>query len=188
MLMIPAVILAIDTEEDRTFMTDVYTKHHALMFKVAWSYVHTLQEAEDIVSDSCVSLIKKVDKLQTMQDNELRKYIVITVRNTATNLWNKKQRENAKFLKVDEEVLEQLPSDTSSVERRIDFEEELEHVRSAIHALPERDRRILQLKFFEEKSDHEICETTGMTASNVRKTIERARKHLKMKLYQGEKL
>ena len=35
MIMIPAVIMAIESDDDRAYMTDIYLKHHALMLKDA---------------------------------------------------------------------------------------------------------------------------------------------------------
>ena len=183
MIMIPAVIMAIESDDDRIFMTEVYKTHHVLMFKTAWAFTRVQSEVEDIVSDSCVSLIEKIYKLRTMNDNELRKYIVITVRNTAINHWNKKQRENARFLKIDEAVM-QMP-DESSMEGKIAFDDELDFVRREIHNLTDKEQEILHLKFFQGKTDKEISEIVGIAESSVRKYVERARKHLKLTIYGG---
>ncbi len=64
MLIIPVAILAIESEEDRSFMTGIYTKHRALMLKVAWSFFGTKPDVEDTVAESCVALIKKLTDLR----------------------------------------------------------------------------------------------------------------------------
>lgn len=89
MIMIPAVIMAIESDDDRAYMTDIYLKHHALMLKTAWTFTRVKAEVEDIVSDSCVSMIDNLQKLRTMEDHETRSYIVNIVRNTAINHWRK---------------------------------------------------------------------------------------------------
>ena len=183
MMILPAIIMAIESEDDRAFMTDIYFKHHALMLKVAWTYTQIQSDIEDIVSDSCVSLVKRIYKLKTMNDNELRKYIVITVRNTATNHWNKKKRENARFQKIDEAV-EQIP-DELTIEGKIAFDDELDFVRREIRNLSEKEQEILHLKYFQGKTDSEISEIVGIAESSVRKYVERARKHLKLTIYGG---
>lgn len=60
MILIPAVILAIESEDDRTFMSEVYLKHHRLMLKTARSIAGT--DTEDVLSDSCVALVQVVEK------------------------------------------------------------------------------------------------------------------------------
>lgn len=100
MIMIPAVIMAIESDDDRAYMTDIYLKHHALMLKTAWTFTRVKAEVEDIVSDSCVSMIDNLQKLRTMEDHETRSYIVNIVRNTAINHWRKKQREKTAFHRI----------------------------------------------------------------------------------------
>ena len=182
--MIPAVIMAIDSESDRMYMTDVYLRYRSLMFKTAWVYTKVKAEVEDIVSDSCVSMIDNLQKLRTMEDHEMRSYIVNIVRNTAINYWRKRKRESARFLHVEDEVMAQMPEE-KTLERKIAFNAELESVRRAIHGLPEKEKTILRLKYFEEQSDKEIAEIVGLAESSIRKYIERARKHLKQTIYEG---
>lgn len=184
MIMIPAVIMAIESDDDRAYMTDIYLKHHALMLKTAWTFTRVKAEVEDIVSDSCVSMIDNLQKLRTMEDHETRSYIVNIVRNTAINHWRKKQRENARFQHIDNEVMEQMPEEETT-EGKIAFDAEIETVRQAIHHLPEKEREILHLKYFEGQSDKEIAEIVGLAESSVRKYIERARKRLKVTIYEG---
>ena len=72
-----------------------------------------------------------------------------------------------------------------TTEGKIAFDAEIETVRQAIHHLPEKEREILHLKYFEGQSDKEIAEIVGLAESSVRKYIERARKHLKVTIYEG---
>ena len=44
-------------------MTALYQKHYPLMFVMAMRYVNQLSDAEDIVSNSCESLIKHIDTI-----------------------------------------------------------------------------------------------------------------------------
>lgn len=67
MFMIPMVIMAIESDTDRAYMTDVYMNHRSLMLKVAWRYTNAPSEVEDIVSESCVSLIQHLDSIRSME-------------------------------------------------------------------------------------------------------------------------
>lgn len=79
-MMIPIVIMAIESDDDRAYMTDVYLKHRALMLKVAWRYTNDESQVDDIVSESCVALIRHLDSLKTMEEKTLRIYITTTVK------------------------------------------------------------------------------------------------------------
>ena len=182
MILIAAVILAIESEEDRTFMSDVYRKHRQLMLNVARFISDT--DAEDVLSDSCVALIQVIEKLKTMNDSEMRKYIVITVRNTALNHWHKRQRETAMFRPYSEEDDVQMGVVPSS-EHRIVLQEELCLVREALKTLTPRERDLLRMKYGEGKCNAEIAELTGLSPNSISQYVSRVRARLKAALYEG---
>lgn len=53
---------------------------------------------------------------------------------------------------------------------------------TALGTLPERDRRIIEMKFFSELDAHTIAEVLNMSESNVRVTLHRALAKLKKQL------
>lgn len=53
------------------------------MYRVALHLLRAHPEAEDVVSDACLKLIVKIERLRTLDEGTLRAYIVTTVRNTA---------------------------------------------------------------------------------------------------------
>lgn len=182
MMMIPTVILAIESDTDRAYMTFLYEQHRALMLKTAWSFTRELADVEDIVSESCTSLIVKIDTIRGMERNALRAYIVTTVRNTAIDFCRKQQRTNARFLHVDEEVTARM-ADSESVEKKILLRDQINQVKNALSGLPERERDVLRLKYQKGLKDSEIAERVGLAESSVRKYVERARKNLKTAIY-----
>jgi len=182
MLMIPTVILAIDSDNDRAYMTLLYRQYRSLMLKTAWNYTRVAADVEDIVSDSCTALIENLNTIRDLECNVLRAYIVTTVRNKAIDFCRKQKRLNAKFLHIDEEVVSQV-ADTDTVEKKVLLHDEIEQVRSVLLRLPERERDVLRLKYQVGLRDSEIAAMIGLAESSVRKYVERARKHLKASLY-----
>ena len=182
MLIMPLVIQAIADADDRQCMEQLYTEYHRLMLSTAWTYIKSKADVEDIVSDSCLSLLKKIDALRDMERNALRYYIVATVRNASIDYCRRQQANNAKFQQKERETLEQIP-DQTNIEKKILLGEELRMVHQAIAHLPEHERTSLQLKFQQGKKDCEIAQIIGVSESSVRKYIERARQHLKNAIY-----
>ncbi len=182
MILIPAVILAIESEDDRIFMSEMYLKHRRLMLKIARSISDV--DAEDVLSDSCVALINVLEKLKTMNDNEKRKYIVISVRNTALNHWRKRQREKAMFqtYAIEEDTrMEVVPSS----EQKILLQEELSLVREAMKVFTPKEKDLLRMKFGEGKRNAEIAAAIGLSESSISQYVSRARTRLKATLYEG---
>ena len=182
MLIIPTVIMAIESDSDRAYMTLLYEQHRALMLKTAWNFSRVRADVEDIVSDSCTALIVNIDTIRGMERNALRAYIVTTVRDTALDFCRKQQRTNARFLHVDEEVTARM-ADSKSIEKKILLRDQINQVKDALRDLPERERDVLRLKYQKGLKDSEIAEKVGLAEVSVRKYVERARKHLKAAIY-----
>ena len=80
--MIVSVIAAIDSVDDRAFMTQVYEDFWRLMFSAASGYCNQPADREDLVQESLIRLIGHVDTLRTLSRSALASYIVVTVKNT----------------------------------------------------------------------------------------------------------
>ena len=69
MLLFHAAILTISDESDRDFMKHLYINHAARMFRVARALTDSKQDAEDVVGEACVALIRKISLLRTLERN-----------------------------------------------------------------------------------------------------------------------
>ena len=74
----PIVILAIMDDSDREFMKALYIEYQLTMFRMARALTDSSHDAEDVVSDACVSLIKKTSVLRRLDCNVLEGYIIST--------------------------------------------------------------------------------------------------------------
>lgn len=182
MLMMPLVIQAITDPDAHQYMEWLYTEFHRLMLATAWRFSQSQADVEDIVSDSCVALIRKISDLRGMEHNALRAYIVATVRNTAIDLCRKQKQNNARFHQGHDEMVKRV-ADQGTVEGKVALRESLRLLRQAMAELPDLEREVLRLKFQYNKHDCEIAAITGLSESSVRKYILRARQHLKKALY-----
>lgn len=185
MLMLPMVIMTMEDEDNREYMTRLYRDYQALMLKTAWEYSQDSGTVEDIVSDSCVSLIKHLNQLKAMDKPALRAYIVITVRNKALDDLRRQALRRKKFVTMDENTLDSL-EETTSFERKLSLRQEMETVREAIANLPADEQDVLRMKFFRHMTDKEIAARMEIAENRVRVLIMRSRKKLKQMLYREE--
>lgn len=184
MLMLPAVIMAIESDEERALMTKIYIDHRALMYKVAWKYFRSEADVDDIVSETCREMIKHFSTIRSLERNELRAYIVTIVRNTSLNLRMKRNREGAVSLDDEQNpVTWSLEAHDMLPENRVLLQDTLDHVMAAIDKLPAREQDILFLRIKERREYEEIATLYKTTPANIRKIVERARKHLKVTVY-----
>lgn len=177
--MIPFVILTIESEDDRDYMTLVYQRHQALMLKIAWEYTREKADVEDIVSDSCVALINHLHDLRNLEAHHLRKYIAVTVRRKAIDHMRKHQRQQTAELP---ESFARTPS-PEDVERKVLLLEELRQVQQVIRQLPQREQDVLRMKYQLGMKHREIAQALGIMESTVATYAKRARDLLASVLY-----
>ena len=185
MLMLPMVIMTMEDEDNREYMTWLYRDYQALMLKTAWEYSQDSGTVEDIVSDSCVALIQHLNQLKAMDKPALRAYIVITVRNKALDDLRRQALRRKNFVTMDENTLDSL-EETTSFERKLSLRQEMETVREAIANLPADEQDVLRMKFFRHMTDKEIAACMEIAENRVRVLIMRSRKKLKQMLYREE--
>lgn len=175
MVHFPLVIQMITDETDREFMKALYIKHRVSMFRMARAMTTSEQDAEDVVSEACVFLIKKITRLRQLDCNILEGYIISTVKNAAYLLY---RRKNARNEVASEEVLQFAVDENAAPDRRVLQECTIQELMSAIGQLPENDQIVLRMKYFEKHSDHEIALTVGIREVSVRSRLTRARQRI----------
>jgi len=67
----PLFFLWIENDEDRLFLESVYLEYSRLMYAQALKITQNGEEAQDVVSDSMMALMKKIDLLRTLPREEL---------------------------------------------------------------------------------------------------------------------
>ena len=182
MLMMPYAILAMPEGSGRDFMEILYRSHCRLMYATAWKYTTSPEKADDIVSDSCLALIRNIDTLRTLSERPLRAYIAKTVRHTALNLLARDARTDRRFAHPEEDEYRDLPGQID-IEQKILLQDELDRVWKAVSSLPEKEQLVMQLKYEANLTHEEIAEQTGLSASSVDTYIRRARVKIRAMVY-----
>jgi RNA polymerase sigma-70 factor (ECF subfamily) len=83
------------------------------------------------------------------------------------------------MLQIDEMLSPAI--DTLFVE--IEEKDKLRHIQYIINRLPDQQKKLIRMKIWEDLSDGEIEQQTGLTKGNIKVIISRARKMVR-KLYQ----
>ncbi len=145
-----------------------------LMFHVANAVLHNEHDAEDAVQQALIAIYQNISKIDPIPCPKSRSFIVTIVERKAIDLYRAKQRSMSVPL---EEEYRNVPSAAY-----VDTLSDKSELAKAMAALPTRYRQVLFLKYDHGYSDREIAAMLGMTATNVRKTIQRAKKKLEADL------
>lgn len=168
--MLPLIIMAIEDESDRDYMTSLYFQYNRLIYSELRKIINQSHDVEDLFQTVLEKLIDKVALLRTLERNALASYITSAARNTAFNFIRDKKVENGLW----EE--EQLVDSAPTPEEYIISKETLFRLAQVWEDLDEKTQYLLSAKYVLRKSGKEIAEDLNMTPDNVRMALVRARR------------
>ena len=140
-------------------LMDCYGNH---ILRFAYSYMHNMYDAEEVLQDTMVQYLKK---RPVIQDAEKEKAWLLRV---ASNLCKNKLKYNK--IRVADEL-----SDTLVREERQD----LSFVWDAVKQLPPRYRAVIHLFYYEGYQTSQIAEVMNRKESTIRSDLRRGRESLK---------
>lgn len=164
---------------DKSYLDNLYRTYYPMLLKLVNSIIRDQESAGDIVTNAMLSLFSLIPKLRAMEEQERVAYLRTTVRNAAYKHYNARKRKGVTEFPLDNDLLFSLPSGDQAPDELVIQDEEFQIVREAIAALPERDRRVLHLKYAASMSAEEIAKLIGApSAAAVRERLSRARRRV----------
>ena len=137
-----------------------------IIFRVAYSYTKNIFDADDIVQE----VFLKLYRARKVFENEehIKNWLIRVAINHSLDLIRRKQRE----MLIDTEYINNLP-DTS------DADEKNEEIRKCVMSLKDNYKNVIILFYYDNYTIKEISNILKMSESNVKVTLNRARKKLK---------
>lgn len=145
---------------------------HSQMYRIAYCIVANQPDAEDIVQDCILKLWDRRRQLSSIDD--LNRYCCTMVRNHAID--HLRRHNGSDF--QDEHTLSNMADSTSSDSHMLHAETS-QQVKEMIRTLPNESRKVFCLRVFSECSIDDIEQATGLSSSNIRTMLCRARKKLR---------
>lgn len=148
----------------------VFIPYHQKLYRIAYRIVQDAANAEDIVQDTFIKLWNKRDEMQSIDNTEA--FAIIILRNTCLD--HLRKTKNDRYTDYDTDMPE-----TTSLSKQIEVQDEAEKIKYLINKLPDQQRQVMMMKHWDEYSDEEIEQATGLSAGNIRVILSRARKTIR---------
>ena len=177
--MLPLVIMAIEDEDDKAFMTWLYLQYRRLIYSEVRKIVGNTDEAEDLLQSVVEKLIEKLPLLRAMEQSKLVNYIISTAKNTAYNSLRGKDRG------ILWEEQEALADPAPTPEDQIIAQEDLYRLARVWIDLDKKTQYLLSAKYILKKSGKEIASDLNMPPDNVRMALVRARRKARQAMEQN---
>ena len=145
--------------------------HHRRMYAAAMVIVGEEDEARDVVQDAFVRLWQRRDEVAGLANPMA--YCMTVVKNLSLDVV---RHRNLHPKTAADDI--SLGGDDRD-RRRSEANEEIERLRELMEALPENQRRVIELSAWGGLDNEDISKMTGMSNVNVRAALSRGRKRLR---------
>jgi RNA polymerase sigma-70 factor (ECF subfamily) len=175
-----AEALARVEEETHSSVTTLVHQYSATLYRVAYSVTRNAAEAEDVVQETFLRVLRHQEKLSEVRDPR-----VWLVRITWNLVLDRKRRTKTRPEMQDiDDLARNLPAGELSADDALIASQRHARILRLIDELPAKERQVLLLSAIEELSTVEIAEVLSTTESTVRSRIFRARRALAAMLEQ----
>ena len=176
MFFVPVAILVIEDEDDRTFMENLYSSYHRLMYHT----IHLITEdpwiTEDILQSTTEKLIQNLDTIKHLPQPKLVNYIKTASTNTTYTYLRKRNLDAITPLSGLENEYELSQSSKENPELLFLRDEDINCFTTVFNELDEKDRYLLTSRFVEGKSYSSLSEDLGIQPVSVRMAVTRAKR------------
>jgi RNA polymerase sigma-70 factor (ECF subfamily) len=169
------------TENERTPSFDVaYEKLFPIIYRVSLRVTGNKEIAEDLCHEAFIKLMERGDLLPDL--DQAKYWLIRVVKNLSLNFEKRRSRERNAYSKISRI----MPLVSESSEKQIMKKETRASVQEALDALPYSLRAPLVFREYADLSYKEIGAVLGISESNVKVRIFRARERLGKVLAEGE--
>ena len=151
-------LLLLDTDEEKEFFQKIYIRYKNEMFYAAFAILQNSADAEDIVHDTFLTLIDKLNHMMEEPTERNWNYILTIVKHKSYNLYKKKKWE------IDQEWDSFRQDDV--------FGEGMDA------RITKSYQDVLIMQYYQELNIMEIAQILGKTPDNIRHISMRAKRKL----------
>ncbi len=179
------IILAINNENDRRFVEDIYIKYRKKIYCVAFNILKKEDMAEECVHDVINIVINNLDRFKLSDKNHFINLLVKCTRNAAINIYNREKKRrsfevsmyiNLNSHDFDEEETEiEIADDAENFDDILITEENKKRLSELISELDVIYQDVLYLRYQMWMSNSEIAKLLGVSENVVKVRLHRAK-------------
>jgi RNA polymerase sigma-70 factor (ECF subfamily) len=161
-------------------------KHRQYAFRVAKRYTNNdLDAAEDLAQEA---FIKVFINLHTFKfKSNFQTWLYRIIKNTYLNTISKRRIENTMQKTTIEDYIEMM-CENENPETALEYKELLQKFENALQKLPERQREVFCLRYYEEMKYEEISKMLGLDVGGLKASYYHAMKKLTKMLKETKKV
>jgi RNA polymerase sigma-70 factor (ECF subfamily) len=156
----------------------IFLPFHLKMYRIAYRFLENQTDAEDMVQETYIKLWQKRHEMESLINPE--SFAITLLKNNCLDFLRKIRPERSQLHEI------QLANPDAFAEQ-IENREQLEYIQIIMNQLPKQQKQIIELKIWDNLSDEEIEQRTGLKKGNIKVIVSRARKTIKKQYLKWEK-
>lgn len=153
---------------------EIIAAYSGMVYRLAYARTGNKADAEDVYQDVFFKLFRTDP--QTDSEEHLKAWLIRTTIHTSVNLLRSAWRR----------YFRQMPDNFDAPDMSFTHDDRLSDLRNALMKLPEKQRIVIHLYYYEQLSTEEIAKILGEKSSTVRSHMKRGRERLKSLLTETE--
>ena len=153
---------------------EIISKYSDMVYRLAYARCGNKADADDVYQDVFFRFFRTNPRLES--EEHLKAWLIRATIHTSVNLLKSAWRR----------YVRQLPENYDAPDTPLSDDKRLYKLRSALRRLPEKQRIVIHLYYYEQLSTEEIANLTGDKSSTVRSHMKRGRDRLKSLLTETE--
>ena len=167
--------------EKQEILEQLYDMYEQKMYIAAYSILNSTEQAEDIVHDSFLKLIKYLPKIDDPNSPETKVLVMRILKTTAIDQY-RKNHNKIRFIK------EKVIKGHDVIDTHNNTEQNLEnktYIQDILNELSPDHLDVIKLRYYYGFSGKETAEILSISEANVNKRVQRAKNQILIKL-QGD--
>ncbi|MGM9713754.1 MAG: RNA polymerase sigma factor [Prevotella sp.] len=156
---------------DTRLFREVMRRYTPLIYNKALGITHDEETARE-ATQQC--FIKAYDRLDCWNGKQLGPWLSAIAMHTALDIISKRKRRRESSIEDDKRVRQVAETEYSDERER-----QLQRLEDAVGQLPENDRMLIEMHYYQSVKTEEIARRTGMTQTNILVKLHRIREKIK---------
>ncbi|MBR5728753.1 MAG: sigma-70 family RNA polymerase sigma factor [Prevotella sp.] len=163
-------------DNDQRCFAEIVRRYSGIVFSKTLSVVRREELAKEVTQQT---FIRAYERLACWRNDSLGPWLTTIAMHTALDELERERRNRPTVLSAMEKTVK---DNASSQDYDAEHENRLQSMEKAIAALPEQDRQIIRLHYYQRVKTDEIARLTGLSQTNVLVRLHRIRDKLRKML------
>ncbi len=171
--------------KDRDALNDLYSRYMTPVYSLSLHMLKQPSLAEEVTQDVFLNIWLKAESFNSGRGNP-RSWIMSVTHHRVVDVIRSRRRSTVMTDPEGYDTLERLPSSGPSVESQVTQRLDRERIEKALDTLPDNQREVIELAYFEGYSQSEMADLLGQPLGTIKTRVRLAMQKLKAALQEDD--